>query len=151
MISSAKLNPMQLFVAKYLVGINSHVKDVINWCLDIKVKWCSLCRDLWASGVAKTSIAKTTFNTIYYCFDGSIFLENIREKLRTNAGIKQSNYKRHFVMRFMDIEIFMAILVLTSSAAASNLSSIRRASSWTRKTIISYNIRRLRTLHQTGG
>ena len=37
--------------------------------------------------MGKTTIAKAIFDKIHYCFDGSNFLENVREKLRTNDGI----------------------------------------------------------------
>ena len=39
------------------------------------------------AGVGKTTIVKAVYNSIAYSFDGSSFLENVREKSRTNDGI----------------------------------------------------------------
>ena len=40
-------------------------------------------------GIGKTTIAKAIFNLIAYRFEGSRFLEEVREKSRTNEGILQ--------------------------------------------------------------
>ena len=40
-------------------------------------------------GIGKTTIAKAIFNLIAYRFEGSSFLEEVREKSRTNEGILQ--------------------------------------------------------------
>ena len=40
-------------------------------------------------GIGKTTIAKTIFNLIAYRFEGSSFLEEVREKSRINEGILQ--------------------------------------------------------------
>ena len=39
--------------------------------------------------IGKTTIAKAMFNLIAYHFEGSSFLEEVREKSRTNEGILQ--------------------------------------------------------------
>ncbi|KAL4634358.1 hypothetical protein ACB092_04G194000 [Castanea dentata] len=88
-ISSAQLNHMKLSVAKYLVGIDTRVNDVINRCLDIKSNDVCIVGIFGLPGVGKTTIAKVIFNKIHYCFDGSSFLDNVSEKSRTNDGIIQ--------------------------------------------------------------
>jgi AAA+ ATPase superfamily predicted ATPase len=40
-------------------------------------------------GVGKTTIAKVVFNMIAYRFEGSSFIENVRENSRTNDGVLQ--------------------------------------------------------------
>ncbi|XP_075663445.1 disease resistance protein RML1A-like [Castanea sativa] len=86
-ISSAQLNHMKLSVAKYLVGIDTRVNDVINRCLDIKSNDVRIVGIFGLPGVGKTTIAKVIFNKIHYCFDGSSFLDNVSEKSRTNDGV----------------------------------------------------------------
>ena len=41
------------------------------------------------SGVGKTTIAKVVYNKIFYYFERSFFLENVRDKSRTFDGIIQ--------------------------------------------------------------
>ncbi|XP_030939439.1 TMV resistance protein N-like [Quercus lobata] len=86
-ISSAQLNHMKLSVAKYLVGIDTRVNDVINRCLDIKSNDVRIVGIFGLPGVGKTTIAKVIFNKIHYCFDGSSFLDNVSEKSRTIDGL----------------------------------------------------------------
>ena len=43
--------------------------------------------------MGKTTIAKAIFNTIHYNFDGSTFLDNVRERSKTNDGILQLQEK----------------------------------------------------------
>ncbi|KAL4634369.1 hypothetical protein ACB092_04G194600 [Castanea dentata] len=88
-ISSAQLNHMKLSVAKYLVGIDTRVNDIINRCLDIKSNDVRIVGIFGLPGVGKTTIAKVIFNKIHYCFDGSSFLDNVSEKSRTNDGVIQ--------------------------------------------------------------
>ena len=40
-------------------------------------------------GISKTIIAKATFNFIAHHFEGSNFLENVRENSKTNDGVLQ--------------------------------------------------------------
>ncbi|KAL0005592.1 hypothetical protein SO802_013153 [Lithocarpus litseifolius] len=85
-ISSAKLNCSQLFVAKYPVGIDSRV-EVISRCIDIESNDVRMLVIHGFPGIGKTTIAKAIFNLIAYRFEGSSFLENVRENSKTNDGV----------------------------------------------------------------
>ena len=86
-ISSAKLNHTQVFV-KYHVGVDSRVEE-ISWHLDIESNDVRMLVIQGLPGIGKTTIAKAIFNLIAYRFEGSIFLEDVRETSRTNEGILQ--------------------------------------------------------------
>ena len=78
-ISNSKLNWMPLFVAKYPVGINSHVEAIILQ-LDIGSNDACMLGMYGLGGVGKTTIAKAVYNKKFYHFERSYFLENVREK-----------------------------------------------------------------------
>ena len=66
-------------------------------------------------GIGKTSIAKAIFNLVAYHFEGSCFLEDVREKSRTNNGVIQlqeilyskilgdRNLKMHGIFKRIDV------------------------------------------------
>ena len=85
-ILSAILRDTPLYVAKYPVGINPRVK-AIELLLDIESDGVHVVGIYGPGGVGKTTIAKATYNRIFNQFEGSCFLENIRDKSRTNDGI----------------------------------------------------------------
>ena len=85
-ISNAKLNWMPLYVAKYPVGINSRAEAIMS-LLDIGLDEVCVVGMYVLPGVGKTTIAKAVYNVIANRFDGSSFLENVRENLGTDAGI----------------------------------------------------------------
>ena len=85
-ISSAILRDTPIYVAKYPIGINPQVK-AIELLLDIELDGVHLVGIYGPDGVGKTTIAKATYNRIFNQFEGSFFLENIRDKSRTNDGI----------------------------------------------------------------
>uniref|UniRef100_A0A2N9FRZ0 TIR domain-containing protein n=1 Tax=Fagus sylvatica TaxID=28930 RepID=A0A2N9FRZ0_FAGSY len=87
-ISIARSNHMEVFVVKYPVGIDSRVND-INWFLDMESNDVRLIGIYGLPGVGKTTIAKAVFNIVAYRFEGSSFVENVRENSRTNEGILQ--------------------------------------------------------------
>ncbi|XP_075658759.1 disease resistance protein Roq1-like [Castanea sativa] len=87
-ISSAKLNCSQVFVVKYPVGIDSRVEE-ISCCLDIESNDVRVLVIHGLPGIGKTTIAKAIFNLIAYHFEGSSFLEDIRENSKTNDGVLQ--------------------------------------------------------------
>ena len=85
-IANAKVNPTQLYVAEYPVGIKSRV-EAIESLLDIESDEFCVVGIYGLPGVGKTTIAKAVYNKIAKHFDGSSFLMNVRENLGTDAGI----------------------------------------------------------------
>ena len=87
-ILSAKLNSTQVFVVKYPVGIDSRIAE-ISWRLDIESNDVRMLVIHGLPGIGKTTIAKAIFNLIAYRFEGSSFLEDVRENSKTNDGVLQ--------------------------------------------------------------
>ena len=79
---------MPLFVAKYPVRINSRV-EAIMLQLDIGSNDVRMLGMYGLGGVGKTTIAKAVYNKIFYNFERSFFLENVRKKSGTFDGIIQ--------------------------------------------------------------
>ena len=90
-----KLNEIQLFVAKYPVGVDSRAKAVES-LLDIKVDRFRMVGIHGLGGIGKTTIAKAVYNRIFKHFEGSCFLENVRESSETNDGMIQLQEKLLF-------------------------------------------------------
>ena len=84
-ISNFKLNCMPLFVAKYPVGI-SHRVEAIKLLLDIGSNDVRVIKVYGLGGVGKTTTAKAVYNMIYVHFEGSSFLENVKDKFGTFDG-----------------------------------------------------------------
>ncbi|KAK9998589.1 hypothetical protein SO802_018192 [Lithocarpus litseifolius] len=86
-ISKSKLNQMELYIAKYPIGIKSRTEALIAR-LDIEsnedVRMVVICG---INGVSKTTIAKATYNKILHHFKAKVFLENVRERSETNEGL----------------------------------------------------------------
>ena len=85
-ILGTKLNRTQLFVTKHPVGIDSRV-DAIELLLDMKSNDVRLVGIHGLGGVGKTTIAKAIYNKITNYFELSCFLEDVKEKSRTNDDI----------------------------------------------------------------
>ena len=79
---------MKLFVAEDLVGINSRV-EAIKSLLDIELNEFRMVGIHGLAGVGKTTLAKAVYNSIAYSFNGSCFLENVREDSRRKDGMIQ--------------------------------------------------------------
>ena len=77
-----------MVVVKYLDGIDSHLEE-ISFQLDIESKDVRMLVIHGLPGIGKTTIAKAIFNLIAYRFEGSSFLEDVRENSKTNDGILQ--------------------------------------------------------------
>ena len=77
-ISNVKLNWTSLYVAEYPVGIN-FCAEAIESLLDIGLDEFCVVGIHGLPGVGKTTIAKAVYNKISKHFDGSSFLENVRE------------------------------------------------------------------------
>ena len=88
-ILSVKLDCTKISATKYLVGIDSHVRDVIYQCLDLHSEFLCIVGIYGLPGVDKTTIAKAIFDTIRHRFDGNSFLENVREKSKRNDVVIQ--------------------------------------------------------------
>nr|XP_023927678.1 TMV resistance protein N-like [Quercus suber] len=83
-ISNSKFNRTPLFVARYPVGINYRVKTIIS---DIESNDGHIIGIYGPGGIGKTTITKAIFNRICDHFDGFCYLENLRERSRTDASV----------------------------------------------------------------
>ena len=87
-ISSTKLNLVPLFVAKHPVGIDSRA-EAIEFLLDMESNDVCMVGVCGLGGIGKTTISKAVYNRIAKHFEGSCFLENVREMSKIVGGIIQ--------------------------------------------------------------
>nr|XP_023911123.1 putative disease resistance protein At4g11170 [Quercus suber] len=114
-----KLNEIQLVVAKYPVGVDSRVK-AIESLLDIKVDDFRMVGIHGLGGIGKTTIAKAVYNRIFKRFEGSCFLEDVRENSGTNDGMIKLQEKLLFnILRGKDLR--GKHLKVTSVARGTNM------------------------------
>ncbi|KAG2667501.1 hypothetical protein I3760_15G118200 [Carya illinoinensis] len=80
-----------LNVAKYPVGIESRVRDIYQH-LNLGRKDITCMVGIWgAGGIGKTTISKEIYNRIFYQFDRSCSLKNIRESSKAGGLIRLQN------------------------------------------------------------
>ncbi|TQD93664.1 hypothetical protein C1H46_020668 [Malus baccata] len=87
-ISTQVLNRTYLHVPKYLVGIESCIKEVEE-LLGVGGHDGRVVGIWGTSGIGKTTIAKAVYNAIYHKFEGSCFLEDVKETSTSRAGVLQ--------------------------------------------------------------
>ncbi|ONI21478.1 hypothetical protein PRUPE_2G068900 [Prunus persica] len=87
-IFSKVLSRTSWHVATYPVGIQSRVQDVER-LLDVGGNGRRMVGIWGPSGIGKTTIAKAIWNAIAHKFEGSCFLENVREKSMPHGGLIQ--------------------------------------------------------------
>ena len=90
-ISSAIFNRRPLYDASYLVGVDSRV-EAIKSLLDIESNEVRMLGIHGLPGVGKTTIANVVYSIIAQHFEGSCFLEKVREK-SINGSIIQLQEK----------------------------------------------------------
>ncbi|KAM5548623.1 disease resistance protein RPV1 [Rosa sericea] len=85
-ISAQEIKHTPLNVAKFPVGIESRVQDMLE-CLDVGGSDVRMV-GIWGSGgIGKTTIAKAVYNTIVHEFEDSCFLANVRERSVPHEGL----------------------------------------------------------------
>ncbi|XP_063946963.1 disease resistance protein RPV1-like isoform X2 [Daucus carota subsp. sativus] len=84
-----QIKPTSLDVARYPVGLDPRVKDITAALLSSGTKGVIKIGIYGMGGVGKTTLAKALFNKLLLgSFEGSCFLENVREILGTIKGLE---------------------------------------------------------------
>ncbi|XP_059455282.1 disease resistance protein RUN1-like [Corylus avellana] len=93
-VNSRLVNNTYFQVAQFPVGIKSRLQDV-KLLLDIEKKIDRTCMVgiFGTGGIDKTTLAKAIYNSIASQFEGSCFLENIRETYDQQGGLIQLQNK----------------------------------------------------------
>ncbi|WKA11599.1 hypothetical protein VitviT2T_029080 [Vitis vinifera] len=79
-----RLNRKPLNVGKNIVGMDFHLEKLKS-LMNIELNEVRVVGIYGIGGIGKTTIAKAIYNDISYQFDGSSFLNNVRERSKDNA------------------------------------------------------------------
>ncbi|KAG6676428.1 hypothetical protein I3842_15G150900 [Carya illinoinensis] len=89
-----------LSVAKYLIGIESRIRHIYRHLSIGKNDIISILGILGTGGIGKTTISKDIYNRISSQFEGSCFLEEVRETSKQSGGlIKLQNTILYDILR----------------------------------------------------
>ncbi|KAL6289851.1 hypothetical protein ACE6H2_007361 [Prunus campanulata] len=83
-----KLSRTTLSIAPNMIGMHSRVETINHWLLDGSTS-VGILLIYGMSGIGKTTIAKFSYNSNFTRFEGSSFLENIKEISRQPNGLVQ--------------------------------------------------------------
>ncbi|ONH91384.1 hypothetical protein PRUPE_8G111200 [Prunus persica] len=85
-ISLQVLNDTHINVAKYQVGIQARVRD-LHKVLDVDGNDVRMVGIWGTAGIGKTTVAKAVYNSLAHVFEGSCFLEKVRERSIPYGGL----------------------------------------------------------------
>ena len=104
-ISSTISNHEPLFVAKHPVGIDIRV-EAIKLLLHMESNDVCIVGICGFGGIGKTTISKAVYNEIAHRFEGSCFLENVREMSKIIGGTTQLQEKLLYdILRDRDLKV----------------------------------------------
>ncbi|KAI5314391.1 hypothetical protein L3X38_043567 [Prunus dulcis] len=107
-ISLQVLNDTHINVAKYQVGIEARVQD-LHKVLDVDGNDVRMV-GIWGNGgIGKTTVAKAVYNSLAHMFEGSCFLDNVRERSLPYGGLVDlQNLLLYEILRGKEIRVTSA-------------------------------------------